>query len=46
MDHPITGLALLQLGKISLEAGKLDEAGRFFEEATLHRRGARRFDGA
>jgi CHAT domain-containing protein len=34
VDHPITGLALLQLGKISLDAGKLEEAGRFFEEAT------------
>jgi tetratricopeptide (TPR) repeat protein len=34
MDHPVTGLALLQLGKLSLDAGRFDEAARFFEEAT------------
>jgi tetratricopeptide (TPR) repeat protein len=34
MDHPITGLALLQMGKISLEAGKLPEAALYFEEAS------------
>jgi CHAT domain-containing protein len=34
MDHPITGLALLQLGKISLDAGRLPEAARLFEEAS------------
>jgi tetratricopeptide (TPR) repeat protein len=34
MDHPLTGLALLQLGKLSLEAGRLDEAAQFFAEAT------------
>ena len=34
MDHPMTGLALLQLGKLSLDAGKLAEAARLFEEAT------------
>jgi hypothetical protein len=34
VDHPTTPLALLQIGRITLETGKLDEAFRFFEEAT------------
>jgi len=34
MDHPVTGLALLQMGKISLEAGKLPEAAFYLEEAS------------
>jgi tetratricopeptide (TPR) repeat protein len=33
-DHPLTGPALLELGKLSLEAGDLKTAGGFFEEAT------------
>jgi tetratricopeptide (TPR) repeat protein len=34
MDHPVTGLALLQLGKLSLDAGRLAEAAQMFEEAS------------
>jgi hypothetical protein len=34
LDHPITGITLLQLGKLSLDAGRLDEAARLFEEAS------------
>lgn len=33
-DHPITGLALLELGRLNLEAGKLQAAAKFFEEAS------------
>ncbi len=34
VDHPTTALALVEIGRITLEAGKLDEAFRLFEEAT------------
>ena len=34
-DHPLTGMALLELGKIALEQDKLDAAARFFFEATF-----------
>jgi tetratricopeptide (TPR) repeat protein len=33
-DHPLTGLALLQLGQISLDAGDYKAADGYFEEAT------------
>jgi hypothetical protein len=34
MDHPITALALLQMGKIALDAGRLQEAAGYLEEAS------------
>ncbi|MDZ4820131.1 MAG: tetratricopeptide repeat protein [Planctomycetota bacterium] len=34
LDHPVTGLALLELGRIHLEAGKLPEAAALFAEAS------------
>ena len=34
VDHPATALALVEIGRITLEAGKFDEAFRLFEEAT------------
>ncbi|HTQ40855.1 MAG TPA: CHAT domain-containing protein [Pirellulales bacterium] len=33
-DHPLTGLALLQLGQLSMETGDYKTAGGYFEEAT------------
>ncbi len=34
-DHPLTDIALLELGKLHFEQGHLDEAGNFFLEATF-----------
>ena len=34
-DHPLTPWALIALGRISLDAGRLPEAIKFFEEATF-----------
>jgi hypothetical protein len=34
VDHPVTGLALLQMGKIALDSGRLQEAAGYFEEAS------------
>ncbi len=33
-DHPLTAMALLELGRIALDAGNYPEAGKCFEEAT------------
>ncbi len=33
-DHPLSGVALLELGKIALSQGDLQTAARYFEEAT------------
>lgn len=33
-DHPLTSTALLELGKLALEAGEFAPAARYFEEAT------------
>jgi tetratricopeptide (TPR) repeat protein len=33
-DHPLTSTALVELGRLALEAGDLPKAGTFFEEAT------------
>src|SRR5262249_22104506 len=33
-DHPLTGLALLQLGQMSFDAGDYKTASRVFEDAT------------
>ena len=35
MDHPLTGLAMLTLGRISLENGNYDEAIKWLQEAAL-----------
>jgi tetratricopeptide (TPR) repeat protein len=34
-DHPLTSWALIALGRIALDAGRLPEAIKFFEEATF-----------
>ena len=33
-DHPLTSTALVELGRLALEAGDLPKAGTYFEEAT------------
>jgi tetratricopeptide (TPR) repeat protein len=33
-DHPMTSVALLELGRLALRQGKYPEASKFFEEAT------------
>ncbi len=33
-DHPLTGTALLELGRIALEAGDVAASSRYFDEAT------------
>ncbi len=35
MDHPLTGLAMLTLGRISLENGNYDQATDWLQEAAL-----------
>ena len=34
-DHPVTGAALLQLGKLLFEQGKYEAAAGYFHEATV-----------
>lgn len=33
-DHPLTGVALLELGRLAVESGNYPAAARYFEEAT------------
>ena len=33
-DHPLTAIALLELGRLNLESNKLEDAAKYFEEAS------------